>query len=679
ADVAVLVATRDQGALVHDQLTARGVPSVVAGGGHVLLTPAAEEFLALLEALEQPHRSGRVRAAAVTAFFGETTAGLVAGGDEVTDRVADVLRGWAVLLRTRGVAALFEAADEQGLTARVLQHEEGERRLTDLRHIAQLLHETAGRERLGLTALLHWFREERLRNTPSTERTRRLDSDAAAVQIVTIHASKGLQYPVLYLPFGFETYQHPVRAALFHDDAGTRTLDVSGEGPRWEDHVVRHQAEEAGEELRTLYVALTRAQSQVVTWWAPTPNTPFGGLHRLLFGRRPGEAEVPHRQPVRDQDHEEAVLAALAALGGPAVEPSTATTTTPAARAEDPGPLTVRDFDRPVDTDWRRTSYSGLIRVDEPAPGVASEPEQTPLEDEPAHVDDLDEDGPTTSPATSPPATPMADLPAGATFGSLVHAVLERADPQATDLRAELLAQVVEQLAWWPVEASPESIVEGLLPAYATPLGPLCPGLTLADIGRGDRLCELDFEFPLAGGDRRGPARRVRLRDLAPLWRRHLAPDDPLAPYPDRLARPPLGDQPLRGYLSGSIDVVLRVPVPEAPRFLVADYKTNLLHRPGWPATAADYGPDQLADAMLHSHYPLQALLYSVVLHRHLRGRLAGYRPEQHLGGVLYLYLRGMCGPGTPVVAGHPAGVFSWAPSAALVTGVSDLLAGGVG
>jgi exodeoxyribonuclease V beta subunit len=191
--------------------------------------------------------------------------------------------------------------------------------------------------------------------------------------------------------------------------------------------------------------------------------------------------------------------------------------------------------------------------------------------------------------------------------------------------------------------------------------------LTLADIGLADRLRELDFEFPLVGGDTRTPgAPDVRLRDLAPLLRQHLPADDPLLPYADRLETPLLGDQPLRGYLSGSVDVVLRLP---DGRFLIADYKTNFLG-----VHAEDY--TRLAEAMLHSHYPLQALLYSVVVHRYLRWRLPGYDPARHLGGVLYLYLRGMCGPDTPVVDGHPAGVFSWHPPAELVGALSDLLDG---
>jgi exodeoxyribonuclease V beta subunit len=670
--VAVLVGVRSHGLLVQRALADVGVPAVVAGGGHVFQTPAADDWLALLEAIEQPHRAGRVRAAALTAFFGETTAALDAEGEDLTDRVSDTLRGWALLLRGRGVAALFEAGEERGLTARVLSTADGERLLTDLRHIAQTLHETAVRDRLGLTALLQWYRQERLR-AATNERTRRLDSDAAAVQIVTIHASKGLQYPITYLPFAHQKHLFDVDAALFHDADGRRTLDVSRAGGDWRAHEAKHQQEEAGEELRELYVALTRAQSQVVTWWAPTSSTPDGGLHRLLFGRRPGVAEVPDRVRVRDDPYAAGVLALLEELGGPTVEPSVVEKVTAPAPPARSTAFSVRDFGRSVDTDWRRTSYSGLIRVEEPA-AVSSEPEMPALEDEETVV------------APTPPSvaagttvatlSPMADLPAGATFGSLVHAVLEHADPRAPDFAAELRARAGEQLRWWPVDVTAEVLAEALLPLHATPLGPLVPGLTLGQIPLSDRLRELDFEFPLTGGDVRVPAGDVHLRDVAPLLRAHLPADDPLRPYAERLEAPTLGDQALRGYLSGSIDVVLRVPSGAGSRFVVVDYKTNLLGEPGEPLTAADYAPERLADAMLHSHYPLQALLYSVVLHRYLRWRVPDYRPEDHLGGVVYLYVRGMCGPETPLTGGHPAGVFSWRPPVALIEGLSDLLDG---
>src|SRR5690606_13238236 len=182
----------------------------------------------------------------LTPFLGRTAADLDAGGEDLTARDADTLRGWAHLVRHRGVAALLEAAEERGLGARVLARAQGERLLTDLRHLGQLLHEVSVDESLGLTALLAWFREER-RRTGTAERPRRLDSDAAAVQVVTVHGSKGLQYPVVYLPYGYDNYARPVDIALYHDEDGTRTIDVSGSGARWDAHCAAHRAEEDGE------------------------------------------------------------------------------------------------------------------------------------------------------------------------------------------------------------------------------------------------------------------------------------------------------------------------------------------------------------------------------------------------------------------------------------------------
>ena len=210
-----------------------------------------------------------------------------------------------------------------------------------------------------------------------------------------------------------------------------------------------------------------------------------------------------------------------------------------------------------------------------------------------------------------------------------------------------------------------------------SPLGLFAGDRTLRQIPFTDRLTELDFELPLSGGDDRAyPAGDVQLGDLAPLLRRHLPEGDPLRTYAETLGDPALGGQSLRGYLTGSVDVLMRVPVDGEIRYLTVDYKTNWLGGYDVPLTADAYRPEVLDAAMGHSDYPLQALLYSVVQHRYLRWRLPGYDPERHLGGVLYLYLRGMCGPATPVVDGSPCGVFSWRPPVGLVEELSDLLDG---
>ena len=281
----------------------------------------------------------------------------------------------------------------------------------------------------------------------------------------------------------------------------------------------------------------------------------------------------------------------------------------------------VRHFHRAIDTAWRRTSYSGLIRVTETS-GVSSEPEVVELDDEVAEI-------PLVARASGPDVpSPMADLPTGAKFGTLVHAVLETADPFATDLPAELESQIREHSVWWPVDVEPSELAAALVPMHDTPLGPLADGVTLRQIGLPDRLREMDFEFPLAGGDLRAAAPDIRLADVGVLLREHLPADDVLASYADRLTGDALGNQSLRGYLSGSVDAVLRV----GGRYLVVDYKTNWLGEADRPLTSADYDRARMTEAMLHSDYPLQALLYSIVLHRFLRWRQRDYEPSAPSG-----------------------------------------------
>ncbi|WP_319428518.1 exodeoxyribonuclease V subunit beta [Mycobacterium sp. RTGN5] len=673
--VAVITESHADARACFDALVAAGVPAVYTGDTDVLKSQAADDWLSLLEAFDQLHRPGLVRAAATTMFFGKTAADLADGGDELTDEVADTLRQWADHAREAGVAAVFEAAQLAGMGRRVLSWAGGERNMTDLAHVTQLLHDVTHRERFSLTALRDWLRTQRDERSGAPERSRRLDSDAAAVQIMTVWVSKGLQFPIVYLPFTFNRYVRSEDLVRFHVE-DRRCLHVGGDQSA---ELVTAQTlgrrEAAGEETRLTYVAMTRAQSQVVAWWAPSWDEPNGGLSRLLRGRRPGQNVVPDRcDPERVEDADAmALLREWETVGGPVLEESIIA---PAAELAGPDPregLGVRHFHRSIDTTWRRTSYSGLIRAAENT-GVGSEPEVGQLDDEVADV------AVTAPPAGADLPSPMADLPTGAKFGSLVHAVLETADPMAGDLAAELQTQVEQHAVWWPVDVPAPELAAALVPMHDTPLGPLADGLTLRQIALRDRLCEMDFEFPLAGGDLSTGRPEIRLADVGRLLRALLPADDPLASYADRLTGRALGGQSLRGYLSGSVDVVLRVPdgteSTAGHRYLVVDYKTNWLGDGDRPLSAADYGRARMAEAMLHSDYPLQALLYSVVLHRFLRWRQPGYDPDRHLGGVLYLFVRGMCGPDTPTADGHPAGVFSWHPPAALVVAVSDLLDG---
>ena len=694
SDIAVLVRTNDQAALVRDALESAQVPAVLTGTVSVFLSRMAQDWLMLLRAVEDPHRSGLVRAAALTAFVGRTAEDLATANEHDLDELGDRLRRWREALVRNGVAALLEAVTSStGLLERLLSYEQGERMLTDLRHIGQALHAAAVEQRLGPAALVEWL-QQRIADAgqdSSEERSRRLESDADAVQVITVHSSKGLEFPIVYVPFGWDRFAgdnpDPLR---LHDDEGNRLLYVGGaDGPDYAPCRDRHQAEEFGEDLRLLYVALTRAQCQTVIWWVPSTNTPGSPLHRLLFGGAADGEPPPPRVPLPTdavaREHLEALAAASA--GAISVEP---VATGPTARWEqptaEPEPLTAARLDRHVDTAWRRTSYTGLTATAHQRlyAGATSEPEREERQDEPALP------APPPGAGTEPEAaartaltsvpSPMGTLPSGPAFGTLVHEVLERVDTAAPDLEAELSARCGEAVSSRLAAAvHPATLAHGLLATLGTPLGAIGGDRPLRDYLPADRLPELDFELPLAGGD--SPrSTYATIGTIADLLRRHLPATDPLAGYPDALDVPQLAAESLRGYLTGSIDAVLRVQQATGdPRYVVVDYKTNWLGDFGSsaaPLSAWHYRPSALAAEMVHAHYPLQALLYSVALHRFLRWRQPGYSPERHLGGALYLFVRGMCGAATPVVDGQPCGIFSWSPPPALVAELSRHLDG---
>jgi exodeoxyribonuclease V beta subunit len=265
-------------------------------------------------------------------------------------------------------------------------------------------------------------------------------------------------------------------------------------------------------------------------------------------------------------------------------------------------------------------------------------------------------------------------MPGGALVGTVVHGVLERTDFAAADLEQEVSIALAKEVAWRNIDlGDPEAVVTGLCSAINCPLGPLAGGLRLRDVTRRDRLDELGFDIPLVGGG--VPTGRLDVADLADLLEAQLPEDDPVARYAPSLRNPGLSGV-LRGYLTGSLDLVVRLP---DGRYVVADYKTNKLGSPGEALTAWHYRSEAVEEEMAAAHYPLQALLYSVALHRYLRWRLPAYDAEQHFGGVLYLFVRGMsavepAAPGEP-----PPGVWPWLPPAGLVEALSDLFDRGAG
>ena len=541
------------------------------------------------------------------------------------------LHRWSRILRDRGVAALLEAITVgEDLAARVLAVGDGERRLTDLRHLAQLLHRAASTERLGVTALRGWLAErvaDADRDDGEEERARRLESDAEAVQVLTIHRSKGLEFPVVYCPFLWDpTWIRSKEPVAFHDPATgyKHTVDVGLEGRTFKRHSDQYLLEQRGEDLRLAYVALTRAKHQAVIWWAGTRYSCNSPLARLLFAKdadgvvkafgdsTPADAAVVER--FREL--------AAAAPGRIAVERS-ALAGVPAAWSpplEPPVDLAAARFDRRLDPWWRRTSYTD-ITAEAHDPLVASEPERGVLSDEPeSRV--AGECGRRCRPGARARVAARDGARGGRVRNLRPHRV--RSDRLRRSGSGSGARGTCRGCAVAPGDRSRrrvDAVVQGLRAAIETPLGPIAGGLRLRDVTRTDRLDELEFELPLAGGD--SATGRLTLDAIAGVLRSGLPTGDPMLQYAARLEDPALRSQ-VRGFLTGSIDLVIRLG---GPRFAVIDYKTNWLGPVGEPLTLAHYQPEALAAEMSRAHYGLQALLYTVALHRYLRWRLPGYDP----------------------------------------------------
>ena len=705
SDIAVLVRSHAESAAVQMALTAQGVPAVLSRGGSVLESPAAEQWRWLLEALMRPSDPGRARTFALSWFGGRSAAQVDQLDDDALADIHERLGEWAETLSTHGVNDLIRRVwSDSGVSGRVLGRPDGDRAMTDLAHLAELLQTTASGDHPSVARLLSMLDLEPDADSDADGNvaTRRIESDRQAVKIMTIWVAKGLEFPVVCCPTLWRAkdsrtiYQDPV--------TGERTFDVAG-GKDWPDKAgaaarkILAARESAGENLRLMYVALTRAKHHTLVWWTRCQRSDTTGLARVLFARTDGiiDSESFGSAKVQlppDTDALNALAPVIQVAEGnivATVHGRLRERTDPWVDTEETSgrpDLAVARLDRVPDRSRQRWSFTAITRH---AASTHFDPYDLTLADSGAADeqggDELAEPASTGSADASPfhpvPLHPMALLPAGADFGTLVHSVLEEIDFTAEDLDRAITAGVDREQQWRSLDLRPvgvdgatdemgrQLLVAGLRAAVETPLGPLFGDCSLRGLARVDRLDEMSFELLLGEA-----GRHATDRDIGRLVLRHLDDADPLLGWAAGLADGAFSVD-LAGHLTGSIDAVLRVRDAHGrSRFVIVDYKTNRLNSWGRIPDVDDYRRDALANAMAEHHYPLQALLYSVALHRYLRWRLKGYDPAVHLGGAAYLFVRGMTGADVATADGHPDGVFSWAIPPRLVTELSDLLDG---
>lgn len=659
-DVAVLCRTNNQLHLMHAALRAAGLPSVVLGDASVFAAPEALHLERVLRALAEPTDANAVRVALATPLLGVDGAGLAALADDEArwERWVEGFQFWAERWRSAGfTAAVRGLLDEQGVAPRLLAQAGGERSLTNLFHLCELAQQAASDGRRGPHNMVEWLArlrtDEALRRELGSEAAQvRLESDARAVQLNTVHRSKGLEYPIVVLPFAWYgvTGPHDLEFPRFHAGA-PRRLHIDLGLPPADTSVAQASRELAAEDVRLLYVATTRAQQLCLVVWGAFNKFGASALAHVLHRHPRRDTAVPARTPAEigalGDDALRADLSALAAAsaGGIGVEdlPPPRDLRHVAGRGRDE-PLCAPPPVAPVLPAWRIGSFTGLTAAGE---GFGLRAEEGIDRDEQA------DDG---SPSTGSGAGLLAGFPRGRGPGTLVHRILELADFTAAD-PAALRALVGRQLGVFGIGREwTEPLAAALRNVLATPLLAGAP-LRLCDVPRSRRRDEMEFAYPVAAA---GAA--LSAAGLARVFAR-AGETAALRAYAEHLRH--LRFTALRGFLRGYIDCVFA----HDGRWYVVDYKTNDLG-----SAPGAYAPPALAAEMVRHHYLLQAHLYVIAVHRYLSRRLPDYAYERHFGGALYLFVRGM----TPA-RGAASGVFHLRPAPALVAALDRELAGGGG
>lgn len=667
ADIAVLVRSHHEGELIRKALLARGVSSVSIAQDSVHHGPDALDLEQVMRAVLEPTNLGRMKVALSTDLIGESadTISALDQDDEPLSKWAERLTRWLTTWKHRGIGSMIRLLmRELDVAGRWLLRTDGERRLTNLLHLIERLQQAA-REQDHPAALLAWMRRERTEGGTSDAALLRLESDQDLVKVLTIHKSKGLEFPIVFCPYLWSpasagTPRDSGAGAVYHDETGQPVIDLRAPRERGlsEASVKKAILDESGaENIRLTYVALTRAVHRVYL----VCGQPLGGSKRSTPEKRAQAATGSLlnwmiagsavgfddwvQQPCTPQQAHDAwtqwANALPSSISLQSLPPPGQTLTPPAGPRQpksEPAPVAL-PLPTSIRSGWQLGSYSSLVHGTDGERGLNDHDQlaRALLEAEARQTI---------------AAQDILHFPRSAQAGTCIHAVFERIqfnDPQdwpaviesvlrdtPPDRRMGQRAKPLDQgLAQWPAQVA--TLLQDTLNTRLT------PGFRMADIDNTRRLNELEFTIP---------AHHLQANALQALLDRH----------GQNIAMPSFDT--LQGYLRGFIDLVFM----HDERYYILDWKSNHL---GY--SASDYSAPRVAQAMADNYYDFQALIYCYALHRYLKTRLTHYNPARHFGGSIYLFVRGVR-PHWRDAEGIPCGVHQHRPSETLLDELGTLL-----
>ncbi len=619
-DIAVLVRSHRQGRAMARQLRERGIYSVQQSRENIFHTDEATQLLRVLSAIAEPARQARIMTALATNMLGLDGNDIehLKMDEQALELQLERFRSYHQCWLEKGFIRMFrQLLSHEDVAKRLLGRAGGERDFTNLQHLGELLHQYERAARPGMEGLVKWFSGQSQSSDPTSEEQElRLESDEELVQIITIHKSKGLEYPIVFCPFLWAESLYAEKQGTpycFHDERVDDKPVLELGSVRMDTDRAFAIQEERAENLRLLYVALTRAKHRCYITWGTIAGAEKSALGWLLA---PGSSDqIPLGELVEK--------AAGGIWSGPIPEDEGAAI---AFRRQQDERGSVKPFTRRFDMRLRVTSFSALTF------GHAT--------------DQPDYDMQQPMPIDRPTKESIFGFPRGARAGRCIHAIFEQLDFTRYE-RKKLEKLVKETLLlngfeddWMAVVAD---MVESVL---ATPLDKTT-AMTLNTVRANRRLVELEFHFPLS------PINAEGLRNL--LLEHDFAATEEMCQAIGRIS---FAD--VRGFMKGFIDLVFEVD----GRFYLADYKSNWLGD-----ELSGYSSESLARVMAQQAYYLQYLFYTLALHRYLGLRLPDYDYDQHVGGAFYLFVRGMQ-PAT----GSEYGVYWDRPSKQLIEAMDRYL-----